>query len=86
MKFLGRKYTYVFASPNIEFQLIFLTKLLSLTELADRIGIVVNLQRIAITIATGKQKMLQGIHTGLVSVKDTATAMNAIKVIQKIPP
>ena len=82
----GRFKTYVFAIPKIEFQLIFLTKLLSLTELAEREGIDVNLQRIAITTIKGKQMMMQGIQIGLVSIIDRAQHMSVTNAIHKIIP
>ena len=68
----------------MEFQLNFLTMLLSLTELAEREGIVVNLQRSTMTTMGGRHRTLQGSHTGLVSSTDTAIKKNANKAIQKI--
>ena len=74
------------AIPKIEFQLIFLTKLLSLTELAERDGIDVNLQRNAITTTTGMQIIMQGIQIGLVSIIDRAKHMSVTNAIQRIVP
>ena len=74
------------AIPKIEFQLKFFIMPLSFTELADLVGIVVNLNKITINNIGGRHMMLQGTQTGLVSTTDTAIIINAIKAILMIAP
>jgi hypothetical protein len=56
------------------------------TELADRVGIVVNLNKITIKAIGGKHMMPQGTQTGLVSTTDTAIIINAINAMVMIAP